>query len=140
MKDKPISFFDIDDYESVLKQIQKMQYKIYYIDGTNISTMEDFFNLIKNVLPSDPPATGVVNFDGFTDSLWGGVHDLPDDRVAIAWKNPEALMGHHRFEEFLDCIKIVTNELVSEECHIIKPTILRTFLFGKGERFLRFFD
>lgn len=44
-----IFYFDIDDFESVIKQIKDMGYKIYYIDGKKTNTIEKLFIWMKRI-------------------------------------------------------------------------------------------
>ncbi len=133
-----ISYFDIDDFEIVISQIQDMGYKIYYINGKETTTIEELFLWIKNEFPLDPPLSGNVNFDAFVDSLWGGLDNKNDEKVAIVWKYTNELIKRdkYRFEKFLECIKEVAKTLTVEEYGINKPVILKMLLFDNGELFL----
>lgn len=135
-----ISYFDIDDYEIVIRQIQDMDYKIYYIDGKKTSTIEELFVWIKERLPLDPPLSGSVNFDAFVDSLWGGLDNQDYERVAIVWGYPNELMKQdkNRFEKLVQCMNEVAKELLLEEYGVDKLITLKIFLFGKGPMFSRF--
>lgn len=135
-----ISYFDTDDYESVIEQIQKMNYKIYHIDGRNISTMEEFFGFIKDTFPLDPPLSGRVNFDAFADSFSTGIDQSEYARVAIVFEKSEEFIKEDKFDVFVRCMEDITCQLVQEDYWLNKKTVLRTFLFGNGARFSRICD
>lgn len=130
-----ISYFDIDNYELVINQIQDMDYKVYYIDGTKIFTMEDFFCLIKDILPLDPPLSGIVNFDAFEDSFSAGIDQSEYNKVALVFQRPEELMKQDRFDVLIECLEDITKQLMREDCYNHKLTTLRTLFFGKGKKF-----
>lgn len=135
-----IYYFDIDDYEIVVRHIEDMDYKIYYIDGKKASTIEELFVWIKERLPLDPQLSESVNFDAFVDSLWGGLDNQDYERVAIVWKYPNELIKQDKniFEKLVQCINQVAKELLLEECGGDKLITLKTFLFGKGSMFSKF--
>ncbi|MEW8955176.1 barstar family protein [Clostridium sp.] len=135
-----ISYFDISYTDSVIKNIQDMNYKIYNIDGNIITTMEDLFVLIKEEFPQDPPLSGRVNFDALTDSLWGGFEGQDAEKAAIIWGNPNKLMDFdkYRFEKLIQCIEELAETLTIKEYGIDKPTVLKLVLLGEGPLFSRF--
>lgn len=48
-----------------------------------------FFDAVQSVLPLDPPLQRISDsWDALDDSLWGGLDDLPSDRIAILWPDP----------------------------------------------------
>ncbi|WP_251862290.1 barstar family protein [Clostridium sp. Marseille-Q2269] len=135
-----IFYFDIDDYEFAIRQIEDMDYKIYYINGERISTIDELFVCIKDRLPLDPPLSGNVNFDAFVDSLWGGLDNQDYEKIVIFWQYPNELMKQDkkRFEKLIQCINEVAKELLLEQYGVDNPIILKTFLFGKGAMFSKF--
>lgn len=128
-----ISYFDIDDFESVTKQIKDMGYKIYYIDGKKANTIKKLFIWIKDTFPLDPPLSGKVNLDAFVDSLWVGLDSQDYEKVSIVWRYPNELIKQDEdmFYKLLECIKDVAKGIISEEYSTDKLVILKTFIFDK---------
>ena len=129
-----ISYFDIDDFESVIKQIKDMGYKIYYIDGKRTNTIEKLFIWIKDTFPLDPPLSGKVNLDAFVDSFWGGLYEQKYEKVSIVWRYPNELVkqDENMFYKLLECIKDIAKGITSGEYGVDKSVILKTLLFDSG--------
>jgi RNAse (barnase) inhibitor barstar len=60
--------------------------RIYYIDGKDFSTLEEFFTAISDVLIPRAVKGWIHNLDAFNDLLWRG-DDIPVDGFTLHWKN-----------------------------------------------------
>ena len=56
-----------------------------------IVSKANFFDAVRCLLPLDPPLVSNRSWDALSDSLWQGIYGLPNDHVAIIWKDPNAL-------------------------------------------------
>lgn len=135
-----VSYILIDDVDIVKTFIKEMGYQIFNIDGTKITTIEEFFIWVKNELPQDPPLSGKVNFDAFVDSLWGGIDSFGEEKIAIIWTNPTKIMNldKGKFKTLIACLEELSRTLTLEEYGVEKPILLKTILLGEGEEFLKF--
>jgi len=52
-----------------------------------------FFDGVRSVLPLDPPVLGSGSWDGLDDSLWEGLHELPQRRILILWPNAQGMVA-----------------------------------------------
>ncbi|MFI5831882.1 hypothetical protein ACIA6C_32275 [Streptomyces sp. NPDC051578] len=84
------------------------------------------------VVPTDPPASG-RSWDGFSDSLWEGLHQLEETRVAIVlrgecWVN----QSHGDVQTALDVLQDVVMLLKDEKAAVGRPTSVCVLLLGGG--------
>lgn len=113
--------------------------RIFELDGNVISDAESFFASIIATLPLDPPLSGKVNWDAFSDSLWYGMDGIAKivPHIAIIWKNAENMMRHDftAFQTAIACFEDVASTVATDEYGVEKPVKLRVFLLGQGTQF-----
>jgi Barstar (barnase inhibitor) len=130
-------FIDNKEKDALFTYLKDKMYKIYEINGDEVSTIQKFFNWAKNTLPQDPPLSGNINFDALVDSLWGGFDSLGEEKVAIVWYNSNSIINHDKvkFEILLECFEELGNSLMLEEYGIDKPIKLKVIFLGVGSMF-----
>ena len=113
--------------------------RVFELDGNVINDAESFFASIITILPLDPPLSGKVRWEAFSDSLWYGMDGLAktSPHVAILWKNAENMMQHDftAFQTAIACLEDVASTVATDEYGIEMPVKLRVFLLGQGTIF-----
>lgn len=67
------------------------QTRVYRL-RTGITSKSDFFDAACEELPMNPPLMRVKDsWDALNDSLGGGLLDLDEPSIVIAWEDPDAL-------------------------------------------------
>ena len=87
-----------------------MHKKIYVIDGTNFSTLEEFYDEISRVLI--PDVFWGRNLDAFNDILRGGF-GTPDEGFILIWKNSKLSGQKLGYEETVRQL-----EMTIKKCHV----------------------
>ena len=66
-------------------QFERRGWRVFVLpDG--IDSKRSFFDAVTATLPLDPPLARARDvWEALDDSLWQGLHDLPDDQVAVLW-------------------------------------------------------
>lgn len=80
-----IIWSDANRFEQTLHQLKDDGF--YVIEFECRGSVIELFREFKQKLPLDPPISGNVNWDAFTDSLWSGINDLENDLVALVWRD-----------------------------------------------------
>ncbi|CRK84587.1 barstar family protein [Neobacillus massiliamazoniensis] len=125
---------------SVNKLIEILNVEKFYIirlNGSNILDEITFFKgIVSQKIPLDPPLSGNVNYDSFTDSLWGGIEGLHSEKVAIIWSNFNKMLdkGLNDFLKISECICNIAEELIPEN-GAEYDVDLKIFLLGEGDNF-----
>jgi hypothetical protein len=92
------------------------------IDGT-----PSFFGAVDVLLPLDPPLFGIGQgryvWDALSDSLWEGLHEIPERRIAILWPDAARLseadpVAH---ETALSVLDDVSRSLTDSEATVGRP-------------------
>lgn len=135
-----INFVSQESLEILITSLKKKGYHILKMDGENVKDAKSFFKEIVNVFPQDPPLSGQCNWDAFTDSLWGGLDEIAQERVAFIWTKVEEMFEYGIPDLFtaLDCFKELASSVSNLEYGISKPVKLLIFLVGSGKNFRLF--
>jgi hypothetical protein len=72
------------DPEQVAKQLRGEGWVVFVLPS-DISDKAALFEAMRTILPMDPPLVGSRSWDALSDSLWGGIDQLGEERVAIIW-------------------------------------------------------
>jgi hypothetical protein len=111
---------------------------IIKLNGQRIYNEVTFFKEIVNQsLPLDPPLSGNVHYDAFNDSLWGGLSELPSEKVALIWTGFNKMLdkGFNDFLQISQCIYKIAEDLTHIEYGIDHKVDLKVFLIGEGTNF-----
>jgi len=103
----------------------------------NLDSGEAFWEATRNVLPFDPSLGTFVVWDGFADSLFGGLDELRDPRVAIIWDHVEQIVTEHLedFVQIVSTLEQVALQVSTPTSGIDVPVQLVIFLLGEGPNF-----
>ncbi len=112
-------------------------FKVYTLNGKNISNVHNFFQEAIKVLPQDPPLGGRTNLDSFVDSIWGGMDEAGYDRVAIIWEKSNNIINKspNDLSKIVQCFEELSDSFKTVEYGLDKPIILKVFLLGSGDAF-----
>lgn len=135
-----VSFVHRDELESVIDYCNNKKYRIFFIDGTQVITLADFFYWIKTTMPQDPPLSGRINFDALVDSLWGGLESSGESKIAVIWIDVNKFMDceDNRFDLLCECFEELSTTLRLESYGVEQPVMLNVILLGQGEEFHSF--
>lgn len=70
------------------KQLRESGWHTFVLDGPE--SRDSFFERARD-LPSDPPMGRSPNWDGFADSLSGGLIEFREPLIAIVWRDAHSL-------------------------------------------------
>jgi hypothetical protein len=75
------------------KQLTQQGFRVYELDGSQISSGHSLFAEIKRKLPLDPLLIGeTIKWDAVADSLWGGLDSVALERSVIIWTNADHML------------------------------------------------
>ncbi len=99
--------------ENFLEQLDESEWKLFVLEGSEIVDRSTLCQAVRRVLPLDPPLYGDDNWDGLSDSIFGGLYELTVGRVAIVWRNSETMAQEscQDFEIALHCLAQVSEFL-----------------------------
>jgi hypothetical protein len=99
---------------SFIADLQKDGYTIYQLDP--VFGASDFFSMVRERLPLDPPLSGRVNWNAFTDSLWNGIDSSGSAKNAIIWHNPRRMADNEpdAYREAVECLHDVISDFRKE--------------------------
>jgi hypothetical protein len=110
---------------------------IFELNGKEIYDAKSFFIAAKLVLPMDPPLSGKVNWDAFSDSLWYGIDNLNQQKIAVLWKQADNMMNleARNFQIAVECFEDVATSIVEESNEKNLKSDILIFLFGTSDDF-----
>ena len=79
-----------DNLEAVESQLRQDGWTVFRLDA-NIVDSVGFFASVRKTLPLNPPVVSDFCWDALSDSLWEGLLELTDKRIAIIWPTASAL-------------------------------------------------
>ena len=79
-----VVWIDEQSAEQLLRRLKDDGWEIAPLDG---GTSSDTFFAAARALPADPPMGPYPNWDGFADSLSGGIVVLDQVSLAIVWRD-----------------------------------------------------
>ena len=83
-------------------------YAVFVFPTAGIVDRSSFFSAVKSTLPLDPPVMGNHVWDALSDSLWQGLYELPQRRIAIVWPGAQA-MGDGAPADFEIALSVLTD-------------------------------
>lgn len=93
----------------------------------------DLFEVARDSLPQDPPLSVFSNnWDGLSDSLWGGLHELEDSRVLIVFRSIDFFVreSFFDFKVFYELMLSLIDGLIDERFVNNKKTFLTVCFVG----------
>ena len=115
--------------DALHRQLVKEEFCVFRLES--ISSRADFVRVIKEHLPLNPPIVLGV-WEAINDSLFNGIADLSERKIAIVWKDAHKLMDAED-EEFAIAINVLISvvEDLKRECE----KTLRVYLVDDGKYF-----
>ncbi|MCX7748961.1 MAG: barstar family protein [Clostridia bacterium] len=132
-----INLINENNLNELLIDLSSQDFEVLEIDGDCIYDSKTFFKAVKDSLPFDPPISGKVNWDAFSDSLWEGIMNLENQKVAIVWTKAENMLNYG-LGGLIDAIRALTDvstSLYNDAENDKERVTLTIFLIGKGNNF-----
>lgn len=82
------------DLKKIIEALLSNGWIIFFLRGKIIFDRNSFFNAIKATLPLDPPIVGSHSWDALSDSIWGGIDSIVENKIVIIWENTEVMQIH----------------------------------------------
>jgi hypothetical protein len=79
-----------NNLEATENQLRQDGWRVFRL-AENIADREGFFASVRKTLPLDPPIISDWCWDALSDSLWEGLLELTDKRIAIVWPGASSL-------------------------------------------------
>ncbi len=115
--------------DALHRQLVKEEFCVFRLDS--IASNADFVRVIKEHLPLNPPIV-FGGWEAIKDSLFNGIADLSERKIAIVWKDAHKLMDAED-EEFATAIIVLIN--VMEDLKTECEKTLRAYLVDDGMYF-----
>jgi Barstar (barnase inhibitor) len=92
-----------------------------FVLADSIRSKHDFFQAVDHTIPLDPAPSSegrsYESWDGLSDSIWGGIMELPAKNVLICWPRPSrfAARDAEEYEDAVDILSTVAEQLADPE-------------------------
>lgn len=129
-----VSQADLSELKTLL---DREHFTVLEIDGSEVRDARSFFIQATTALPLEPPLSGVVNWDAFSDSLWQGLDGLAKPRVALIWTGAQQMLegGLPDLLTAVDVLCDVARSVRDPLTGVATPTEVLLFLVGLGPNF-----
>jgi hypothetical protein len=120
--------------EQLEQRLRELGWHVILFGG--VDSRNSFFEKAR-ALPADPPMGPYPNWDGFSDSLSGGLIDFDKPLVAIVWRDAHLLRDAEpeSFTEALDVFEqVVANQWLAQKRGHTRNRV-RFFILGSGPSF-----
>ena len=77
-----------------------------------IASREAFFDAVRESIPLDPPIVSSRSWDALSDSLWGGLVSLDQDRILIIWPNANTMAASSP-NDYETAVRVLTDVVSS---------------------------
>lgn len=103
--------------EHFVKVAQEDGFTIIEIDNEIAPSLPIFYKELISILPIGIPLSGSVHWDAFLDSVWEGITEQENKKIALIWNNAQVMLNE-KLIDFLMVIDVLTQlsrTLTSEE-------------------------
>jgi hypothetical protein len=110
------------DVEAITREAAPSGFRVFVLPS-RIDSRESFFDAVREILPMDPPLLASRSWDALSDSLWGGLYSIDEDRILIVWPNSGALAtsAAKEYETALSVLKDLITTLADNETTQQRP-------------------
>jgi|SRR5215475_4721081 len=117
------------DIERLTSEATSAGFKVFVLKP-GIDTRESFFESIREAIPLDPPIVGTQSWDALSDSLWGGLYSVDQDRILIVWPKSTAMaaMSQEDHQIAIDVLNDVVTSLADRESTQERPKSVTVLL------------
>lgn len=140
MKFRTINCIKHESLNQLKTDLHQKNYCLFELNGEEIQNAESLFQQIAGSFPQDPPLSGNCNWDALADSLFGGLDQLGETRVAFIWTHADNML-HSGLDDLLTaviCFDQIASVVATTEAGLSEPVKLLVFLVGKGANFKAF--
>ncbi|MCA8272688.1 barstar family protein [Burkholderia sp. AU30280] len=91
MLDKP-GLYVVDSVEAkhIAEECSRSGWLVIFLPS-GIASKDQFYDAICRECPLDPPLNSNRSWDALADSMWSGLDELEDEKIAIFWPNSELM-------------------------------------------------
>jgi hypothetical protein len=79
-----------EDPDSVAEELRSLGWHVYALPPAMTDGWA-FIRAVKSTIPLDPPLLSDDNWNALSDSLWDGLYESGNDRIAIVWPGSQAM-------------------------------------------------
>lgn len=128
-----ITWVRSDEIRSLVTSVARQGYRVYVITTAGGSGRAAFFSAVRVALPLDPPVVSARSLDALSDSLWGGICSIDDQKIAIIWEDSACFFedSPEDFEDACSVLAEVAESLADREFTTGQPKQVRIFV-SKG--------
>jgi hypothetical protein len=76
--------------EALIPEATAAGFRVFALSG-GIASREAFFDAVRETIPLDPPIVSSRSWDALSDSLFGGLVSVDQDRILIIWPNANTM-------------------------------------------------
>ncbi|MEV6584141.1 hypothetical protein AB0M92_39160 [Streptomyces sp. NPDC051582] len=106
--------------------------RVFEVETGGATEKAEIIQAFARVVPTEPLASG-RSWEGFSDSLWEGLYQLEDTRVAIALSGDQwTHRPHGDVQTALDVLQDVVTLLQDEQATVGRPTDVCVLLVGNA--------
>lgn len=126
-----------DSFAVLVERLYLEHWRIFELEGETVKDKSSFLKKAGEQLPHEPGLIASSSWDAFNDTLFSGLVDLHENRIAILWT------GAHRMLEgglpdllmAVDCFKQMASDFITMKIGSPTPVQLAVFLVGEGDNF-----
>lgn len=100
---------------AICKSMESEGFTVFLVETA--SDAQSFFTQAKKAFPLDPPISGRVHWDAFSDSLWGGLDACKESRVALVVRDITGFRESNKqeYEIAISCLTNTATEVEAEK-------------------------
>lgn len=125
------------NFDKLMSDLHEHGYRIVVLNGATVQDKLSFLRQAGTDLPQPAELIAKDNWDAFSDSLWCGLYEFPDTKVAIVWTHAQNMVNGN-LEDFLVAVSSLADvgiEVANTEHGFPHPMSLVIFLVGEGVNF-----
>lgn len=132
MDEQRLRFVPKHMLEDFCAAMQGDGFVVYVLD--NVGDARSFFIEAKRTFPLDPPISGKVHWDVFSDSLWGGLDACKSSKIALVVRDANVfrLSDKPGFETAIECMLDAGKEVEAEKHSEGKDDAEIVVVLGEG--------
>lgn len=132
MDEQRLRFVPKHTIEDFCAAMQSDGFVLYVLDS--VADAQSFFIEAKRTFPLDPPISGKVHWDAFSDSLWGGLDACKSSKIALVVRDADVfrLSDKAGFETALECMLDAGKEVEAEKRSEGKDDAEIVVVLGEG--------
>lgn len=125
-----VSNIDPEDVDRFMSEAAREGAATYSFSTKGATGRAAFFDAIRHTLPLDPPLVGCRSWDALSDSLWSGLHEAPDNSIAIFWTDSSDFKDatSSDYSIALEILKDITGSLTDQSITNGRPKQVSVYI------------